>query len=140
LTTNRSVFRILDANINRMREGLRVIEEYFRFIQNDTELSITLKGLRHKIIDIELQLGRNNLIFNRDTSTDCFSNENRPEEMHRSSIEDVVCAGFKRSQEAARVIEEYSKIAEKPDASEFAKQIRFSLYNLEKTTLEKFAL
>jgi len=126
------VYRILDANLNRLREGLRVVEEYFRFIENNAELSIQLKGLRHELKEIELHLGRDNLIANRDTATDCFSNENRPEELTRECIEDIVIAGFKRSQEASRVIEEYAKVAHMPDVSERAKKIRFTLYTIEK--------
>ena len=133
LAEQTSVFRILDANLNRLREGLRVIEEYFRFMKNDSELSIELKGLRHDLIEIEKKLGRNNLISNRDTSTDCFSRETRPEELTRECVEDVVYAGFKRTQEASRVIEEYSKIAGSPEASRCAKTVRFSLYKIEKT-------
>jgi hypothetical protein len=133
LVEKSSVFRILDANLNRLREGLRVIEEYFRFMENNSELSIELKGLRHDLIEIEKLLGRNNLILNRDTATDCFSKGNRPEELTRECIEDIVYAGFKRTQEASRVIEEYSKIAGSPDASACVKTIRFSLYTIEKT-------
>jgi hypothetical protein len=133
LVEKSSVFRILDANLNRLREGLRVIEEYFRFMENNSELSIELKGLRHDLVEIEKILGRNNLILNRDTATDCFSKGNRPEELTRECIEDIVYAGFKRTQEASRVIEEYSKIAGSPDASTCAKTIRFSLYTIEKT-------
>lgn len=133
LVEKSSVFRILDANLNRLREGLRVIEEYFRFMENNSELSIAFKGLRHDLIEIERFLGRNNLILNRDTATDCFSKENRPEELTRECVEDIVYAGFKRTQEASRVIEEYSKIAGSPDASARAKTIRFSLYTIEKT-------
>jgi thiamine-phosphate pyrophosphorylase len=112
---------------------MRVIEEYFRFMENNPELSIELKGLRHNLIGIEKKLGRNNLISNRDTATDCFSKETRPEELTRECVEDIVYAGFKRAQEASRVIEEYSKIAGSPDASAIAKSVRFSLYTIEKT-------
>ncbi len=131
------VFRILDANINRMREGLRIIEEYFRFVVNNPEITIDFKRLRHELKEIEKLIGRDNLISNRETATDCFANQNRPEELTRECIEDIVYAGFKRSQEASRVIEEYSKIC-CIDASEIAKKIRFSLYSFEKDFLEKY--
>jgi len=127
------VYRILDANLNRMREGLRIIEEYYRFIENNKELSITLKGLRHDLICIEQEVGRDNLLCNRDTATDCFSKENRPEELTRGDISDIVYASFKRTQEAARTIEEYAKIVGSAKSSQTAKTIRFSLYNLEKS-------
>lgn len=106
-------------------------------MENNSELSIQLKGLRHDLIEIEKLLGRNNLISNRDTATDCFSKENRPEELTRECVEDIVYASFKRTQEASRVIEEYSKIAGSPDASACAKTVRFSLYTIEKALWKK---
>lgn len=132
------VFRILDANINRLREGLRIIEEFFRFIDNNHDISLVFKRLRHELKEIEKLIGRDNLISSRETATDCFANQNRPEELTRDCIEDIVYAGFKRSQEASRVIEEYSKICS-IDSSEIAKKIRFSLYSFEKDFLEKYS-
>jgi ThiD2 family len=127
-----SAYRILDANCNRLREGLRLIEEYYRFVQNNETLTIAFKSLRHKLKDVEQLLGRDNLLLNRDTSTDCFSKDNRPEELTRNDLDDIVNAGFKRAQEAARVIEEYAKIIDTPDVSAIAKLIRFELYTFEK--------
>jgi ThiD2 family len=127
-----SAYRILDANCNRLREGLRLIEEYYRFVENNETLTIAFKSLRHKLKNVEQLLGRENLLLNRDTSTDCFSKDNRPEELTRDGIDDIVNAGFKRAQEASRVIEEYAKIIDSPDVSSIAKLIRFELYTFEK--------
>lgn len=128
-----SAYRILDANCNRLREGLRLIEEYYRFVENNETLTVAFKSLRHKLKNVEQLLGRDNLLQNRDTSTDCFSKENRPEELTREGMDDIVNAGFKRAQEACRVIEEYSKIISSPDdVSSIAKLIRFELYTFEK--------
>ena len=111
---------------------MRVIEEYFRFIKNDSSISITLKTIRHSLVGVEMRFGREQLLKNRNTLTDCFSDSNRPEEMFRDSSGDIVYAGFKRAQEAARVIEEYSKITRESSLSEDLKKVRFSLYKLEK--------
>lgn len=129
-----AIFRVLDANCNRLREALRVIEEYFRFITNTESTAIELKQLRHSLITIETDLGADNLLANRDTTTDCFADNNRPEEMVRSSAADLLIANFKRAQEAARVIEEFAKLGSSPEASEKAKKIRFALYRLEQCT------
>lgn len=131
----KQIYRVLDANCNRLREAFRIIEEYFRFIQNDEQISVSLKLMRHSLIDIEATLGHTALLDARETETDCFASKNRPEEMVRSSGKDIVIAGFKRAQEAARVIEEYIKITDATEWSERAKVIRFSLYNLEKQLL-----
>lgn len=131
-----SVYRILDANLNRLREGLRVIEEFYRFTENNASAAIMLKGYRHDLEKIENTIGRKNLVSHRDTATDCFSKENRPEELTRNNIEDIVYASIKRSQEAARVIEEYSKIICCSEVSDEAKKLRFSLYSFEKKILD----
>jgi thiamine-phosphate pyrophosphorylase len=132
LNSENTVYRILDANLNRLREGLRIIEEYFRFLQNDAEIAVELKKQRHELIAIEIGLGKELLLFHRDISSDCFANENRPEELNRTTAKDILYASFKRVQEAARVLEEYTKITKFPEFSEKAKKIRFSLYAIEK--------
>jgi thiamine-phosphate pyrophosphorylase len=129
-----AVYRVLDANCNRLREALRVIEEYFRFLSNTETTAIELKQLRHSLVAIETDLGAATLLANRDTATDCFAGRNRPEEMVRSSAADLLRANFKRAEEAARVIEEYAKLEHAPSVSERAKKIRFALYLLEQRT------
>jgi thiamine-phosphate pyrophosphorylase len=127
-----SVYRILDANLNRLREALRVIEEYVRFVDTSESLSIRCKTLRHSLEDMEAGFGPENLLAGRDTGSDPFAGENRPEELVRATPADVASAGFKRGQEAARVIEEYAKLTEHAHFSDTAKSLRFSLYSLEK--------
>jgi hypothetical protein len=127
-----TVFRILDANCNRLREALRVIEEYFRFIRNEEEPSAELKLLRHELSAVEQGIGRSLLLDGRNTGEDCFADETRPEELTRSTVEDVAGANFKRGQEAARVIEEYVKISGHPHLATTVKKIRFALYTIEK--------
>jgi thiamine-phosphate pyrophosphorylase len=129
---NAAVFRIIDANLNRLREALRVVEEYYRFPVADAPLAADLKGMRHALVAIERRLGRERLLQSRDTGRDPFSSENRPEELDRRDLLDVVCASLKRAQEAARVIEEYTKVAAEPACSEQAKKVRFGLYAFEK--------
>jgi thiamine-phosphate pyrophosphorylase len=127
-----AVYRILDANCNRLREALRVIEEYFRFLENNEVAAIELKGLRHRLIEVEEKLGPQALLQNRDVANDCFADTNRPEEMERSGgTAALLAANIRRAQEAARVIEEYAKLTDTAEASETAKRIRFSLYRFE---------
>jgi thiamine-phosphate pyrophosphorylase len=133
-TTNdqKAVFRILDANLNRLREALRVIEEYYRFMIAGETVAVQLKHMRHSLEEIEAGLGAARLLAARDTQTDPFANVNRPEELNRTTARQIVVANLKRGQEAARVIEEYSKITDAAPVSERAKTIRFTLYALEK--------
>lgn len=132
----KQIYRVLDANCNRLREAFRIVEEYFRLMQNDEANSISLKQMRHSLIGLEQALGQKALLEARDTENDCFAKTNRPEEMVRQNEQDIVIAGFKRGQEAARVIEEYIKVTDAASWSEEAKKIRFSLYSLEKQLLK----
>lgn len=131
------VLRIIDANLNRLREALRVVEEYIRFIKTDKDVAIACKELRHRLEEVETFVPLSRLLAHRDTETDPFAGKNRPEELQRDGMDSVVVANFKRAQEAARVLEEYAKISEAPQLSEKAKFIRFALYSLEKQILSK---
>jgi len=125
--------RVLDANFNRLREALRVVEEYYRFILEDENACVKLKAMRHSLADMEKTVGQNSLLEGRDTESDCFASANRPEEMDRANAESLLRANFKRAQEACRVIEEYSKLSEDTTPiSRQAKEARFSLYAMEK--------
>jgi thiamine-phosphate pyrophosphorylase len=126
------IFRIIDANLNRLREALRVIEEYYRFIDDRPVVCIKLKKVRHSLIEVENAVGKERLLAGRDTTTDCFAGRNRPEECERDGIGSVLSANFKRGQEASRVLEEYAKIEGGTLLSARAKAARFVLYTLEK--------
>ena len=77
--TTKAVFRVLDANLNRLREALRVIEEYFRFFSLDESIAVELKTLRHSLEEIERGAGAPLLLESRDTHSDPFANVNRAE-------------------------------------------------------------
>lgn len=114
-----------------------MLEEYFRFVVESDTAAVITKQLRHKLIAIETGIGQERMLAARDTRSDCFASENRPEECSRNGIASLVKANFKRGQEAARVLEEYAKLIEAYKASEESKQIRFSLYDLEQQQMEK---
>ena len=130
-----TIYRIIDANLNRLREALRVIEEYFRFIKSDKDISVKLKLIRHTLEKFEEGFCLQNLLEARDTNTDPFASKNRSEELNRATLHDTLIANFKRSQEAARVLEEYAKLTDTPEMSEQAKATRFKLYEIEKLIL-----
>jgi len=126
---DKGLYRVIDANLNRLKEGIRVIEDMARYSQNNKELSSSLKNLRHlaKIDDIQA------LLKSRDAQNDVL----RPtmkSEMERSSIDSIIIANYKRAQESSRVLEEIYKVVE-PELSERFKNIRYELYTLEKENL-----
>jgi len=88
--------------------------------------------MRHQLEAIEQGIGSARLLEGRDVASDPFAYENRPEEMNRPTTAHIVTASFKRAQEAARVIEEYTKITDTVQLSDIAKHLRFSLYFIEK--------
>ena len=53
--TSEKVARLIDANLNRLKEGIRVIEDINRYIYDDTSLTSQLKSLRHQLQSIYSQ-------------------------------------------------------------------------------------
>lgn len=123
------LFRVIDANLNRLKEGIRVIEDIARYLQNDKTLATKLKTLRHqsRIDDIKP------LLASRDSENDVLRSTLKSE-MNRESLDDILIANYKRAQESSRVLEEMYKII-KPELSETFKTIRYSLYTLEKENI-----
>ena len=123
------LFRVIDANINRLKEGIRVVEDILRYKDNNKELSSKLKSLRHKAQIQETK----ELLKNRDSINDVLRPSTKSEQ-NRSNLEDILTANFKRAEESARVLEELYKLADIKQ-SEIFKTIRYELYNLEKEVI-----
>lgn len=122
------IYRIIDANLNRAREGLRVIEEICRFYLNDKEKFLKLKELRHLLQEGEKNLKINPVLF-RKSETD-VGREFSQLESKRTDLKEILKANSKRVQESLRVLEEFSKLY--TDSVEIFKKARFSIYQLEK--------
>ena len=108
-----NVLRILDANANRAREALRVMEEAARFLLGDADLSAALKSLRHDLASALASV--EGLETSRDTPRDVGTRIHTETEWQRSTAADVVIAAGKRLSEALRSIEEYGKTLGLPD-------------------------
>lgn len=127
------IFRVLDANLNRLREGIRVVEEYYRFVVDDRETAKLLKELRHMVREIDNGIPGSALLLSRDSEKDPFSSGQIAKESEREGIAELLSANIRRAQEAARVLEEYLKVIDGLiPLSYIAKKIRFSLYTVEK--------
>jgi len=124
------VYRILDANLDRAREGLRIIEEWCRFGLNDSELSGQCKALRQTLA----QWHTADLRAARSTPTDPGTALTHPNEAQRSGINQLLQANFCRVQEALRVLEEYGKLHQ-PEMAASCKQMRYDVYTLESNLL-----
>lgn len=122
---NENYLRLIDANLNRLREGIRVVEDIFRYLYNDKQTAIKLKELRHKARThnyIEL-------LKNRDVKNDVLRASIKSEQ-NRTDLNSILIANFKRAQESSRVLEEFSKLISIEESENF-KYIRYELYNLE---------
>lgn len=121
-------YRIIDANLNRASEALRVLEEVARFKLDDRDFTDQFKGIRHKI-NMVLGADYSKLLEARDSENDVGPDIYNNSE--RSSIFDLIKANFKRAQQALRVLEEYNKLAN-PEFSAIFEAARYELYTLEK--------
>lgn len=133
------VNRILDANLNRAKEGLRVCEEIARFILSSRYLTREFKKIRHKISAItKTQDFGASLIKERysrlDVGKDIYINE-----LKRKDFRDIFFANIQRSKESIRVLEEFTKLMNKKTAVGF-KNIRYGLYDIEKKAAKLLAL
>jgi thiamine-phosphate pyrophosphorylase len=128
----KTIDRILDANLDRSREGLRVIEEWCRFGLENVSLAAQCKHLRQ-------ELGawhKDEYRHARNTLTDVGTTLTHAQEEQRQDIHAVLSANLARVQEALRVLEEYSKI-DNPAMSLAIKQMRYQVYVIESALIGK---
>jgi len=125
----RSVFRILDASLNRAREALRVLEDLARFHHDDEAGARRLKEARHAL-DLAGRPHRTEFLAARDSAGDVGREGDRPVDRPRPLAE-VAAANFKRAEEAVRTIEETAK-GRFPEMSREAHRLRYVLYGIEK--------
>ena len=128
-----TLLRIIDANLNRCREGLRVIEDSLRYVLNDGVLYKKIRNIRHNTDKI-LRERYVSLIKERDSVKD--SGRKMPE-TSKKDLPSIIIANFKRAQESLRVLEEYSKTVF-PESSPLFKKQRYAVYNLEKAVYLKY--
>ena len=134
---NKSIYRTIDANFNRSREGLRVCEEVARFLLNDKPLTRDLKNLRHEItcaLNTNTRF-KSKLLQARSVKSD-VGKKNSNSEFKRNDARDIFEANIERSKEAVRALEEFFKLVSKSSSRKF-KCIRFRIYDLEKGSFEK---
>ena len=117
--------RLIDANLNRLREGIRVVEDIFRYVYNDKQTALKLKELRH-LSRLENYI---ELLETRDVKNDVLRSSIKSEQ-NRTDLYSILIANFKRAQESSRVLEEFCKLISIKDSENF-KYIRYELYNLE---------
>jgi len=135
---SRQTLRIIDANLNRIGEGLRFLEDLARLLLNDATLTQQLKTMRHEMLRGDWSFHQQ-LLNARDSAGDVGISIEAPGEEKQRELPIMVVANARRVQESLRVLEEMAKIPEvipKLDSEKF-KQARFNLYTIEQALLSK---
>ena len=125
MTNEERLYRVIDANLNRLKEGLRVVEDVRRYGFDDLALAKKIKNLRHKA-----KIPQKEFLKFRDATNDVLK-PSLKEEQIRLNLDDLQTANIKRAQESARVLEECFKLID-VKISEIFKTIRYELYEIEK--------
>lgn len=131
-----AVARILDANLNRAREALRVLEDHARFVLNDPVLCERTKRLRHDLTSCSRELPAADLLAARDVPGDAGTAISTPQESNRAATADIATAAAKRAAEALRSLEEYAKLVDPVLAAKF-EQLRYRTYEAEQALFSR---
>ena len=133
------LYRVIDANINRVKEGLRVCEEITRFILDSKPLTGELKKIRHQIDPLAAGLRKKpELLSQRNSLKDVGLKIYSRSELKRRDFVDVFAANIQRAKESIRVLEEFSKLDDVKIALGFRK-IRYDLYEFEKKAAKRIS-
>ncbi len=125
--------RILDTNLNRCKEGLRVVEDTCRFVLCDENLYKKIRKVRH-LSSKYLTDQYEQMLSARDSIKD---SGRKAKEQSRQNLKNIVIANFKRAEESLRVLEEYSKIINFDIALKY-KALRYEIYTIEKKMFLKY--
>jgi thiamine-phosphate pyrophosphorylase len=132
----KNIYRILDANLNRAREGIRVVEDMTRLYFDNAKLSSKFKALRHELTAIaKKSFDQEKLLSFRDSERDVGADSMGSLEKKRADLESIIQANLRRAQEATRVLEEFGKLIN-PNSARSFKRLRFKLYTLEQETMK----
>jgi len=131
----KNILRIVDANANRAREGLRVCEDICRFILDAGAETRQFKKVRHAVTAALLSLGIGDAVSARAIETD-VGRKSIPSEQKRKDMKDVFFANVQRAKESVRVLEEFAKISA-PQTADDLKRARYAIYAVEKKVAAK---
>lgn len=124
----------MDANINRAAEGVRVIEDYLRFVVKNDKLSSQLRSLKH---DIRQVAPKEAFLKWRDVESDFGLEISLQDEAKRNRpcMKDLLQCNFARVQEGLRSLEEAAKAVGKTEWSKGYEKLRFASYAIEKNVM-----
>ena len=124
------LYRVMDANLNRAKEGLRVCEDICRFVYDERQWTEGFKAVRHRLTDAAAGLDIPKLVAARHVEGD-VGRKTVNSELTRRKIDDIFYANAQRVKESIRVLEEFAKLKDRRIAEDF-KKLRYNMYALEK--------
>jgi len=123
--------RVVDANANRARESLRILDDYCRFVLDDAVLTQEVKSLRHDLVELLSRIPSQTLHESRETLADVGTAITAGGEMIRESPSEVAQVNLKRLQESLRSLEEFGKLLSR-ELSVGLEALRYRSYTIEK--------
>jgi len=126
--------RVIDAAHNRASEAVRVVEDYARFVLDDSHLTERCKQLRHRLTALANKISYFDRLTCRNTLQDVGTDLTIETERQRNLPIDVLAANFSRLRQACRTLEEFSKLI-RPGLGEGFQGLRYEAYTLEKAVL-----
>jgi thiamine-phosphate pyrophosphorylase len=134
----KKIQRVVDANYNRAKEGLRVCEDTARFIFDNKSMTSRFKHLRHGLGDAISAFGLKGIVSAREIVGD-VGRMTIHSESRRKGLADIFYANVQRVKESLRVLEEFAKLFDL-QAAERLKRLRYNVYDLEKEVLGKMSV
>ena len=131
----KELYRIIDANFNRSKEGLRVCEDMARFVWDDKMLSAAFKKIRHDLNGAVEPLGLLKVLSFRDIQKD-VGKATTASELKRSALNDIFWANSQRVKESLRVLEEVTKLLD-VQTSQSIKDLRYKVYAIEQKAFKQ---
>ena len=120
------IFQIIDANLDRAREGLRVLEDWARFGLGENKYVIKIKNFRQILGKNHLEIYKKSRNYIEDESKGL----SHIEQLKRKTPQQIINSNAGRVQEALRVVEEFSRL-HNHELSKIASEIRYEIYTLE---------
>jgi len=130
--------RIIDANLNRAKEGLRVCEEITRFMLDNYSFTAQFKAIRHRINNLGSKIYPVAKLFSQRQALEDVGRLNCRGELKRANCQDIFWANIQRVKESLRVLEEFAKLLDPKTALGF-KQLRYEVYEIEKKSFRKIS-
>lgn len=139
MALDRRFYRVVDANLNRLREALRVSEDITRFVLDSRPLTARLKAIRHAVTEIieSIPNFEKEFLMARSVERD-VGRLTLKLEVKRRDFSDLLYANLERAKESLRVLEEFMKLIDKKKSESF-KSLRYKLYGIEKKASARLA-